>query len=252
VRPEEFAEKAHACVAAGFRALKFDPFRMTTDGRMDWPPPVIDEALGRLAVARVQAVRAAIGPDVRLLVEFHGGMAPLGAVRWGRAIAAFDPWFIEEPCPTTSPAPYRVLRRDLALPVASGERLYHRGQFQPFLAEGLFDVAQPDIGLAGGFSEMRAIALAAEGFGVSIMPHNCAGPVLTAASLQFDLATPNALMQEVFPFWADDRATIVHDPLERRIVDGWLAAPEGPGLGVTLDEERARRQQIWRLEETRP
>jgi galactonate dehydratase len=252
VTPDEFAAKARHCVAAGFRALKFDPFRMTAAGQMHWPPPVIDDDLGRLAVARVAAVREAIGPAVKLLVEFHGGMAPMTAVRWGRAIASFHPWFIEEPCPTTSPAPYRVLRRDLGLPVATGERLYHRNHFQPFLAEGLIDVAQPDIGLAGGFSEMRAIALAAEGFGIAIMPHNCAGPILTAASLQFDLATPNALMQEVFPFWADDRYRIVPDPLERRIVDGQLAAPEAPGLGVTLDEDLARHHQVWRLEEERP
>jgi galactonate dehydratase len=247
VSPEAFADKALATVADGFDALKFDPFRMTADGRMDWPPPVIDDALGRLAVARVAAVRAAIGADVKLLIEFHGGMAPFAATKWGRAIADFRPWFIEEPCPTLSPDPYRVLKRDLSLPIATGERLYLRHQFHPYLAEGLIDVAQPDLGLACGFTETRKIASMADAFGIAVMPHACAGPVLTAASLQFDAATPNALMQEIFPYWADDRAAILLDPPERRISRGRLTLPDGPGLGVTLDQDYADRHCAFRV-----
>jgi gluconate/galactonate dehydratase len=242
VAPAEFAAKAAAMVRSGFTALKFDPFG-------DEYRTLSTEGLAR-AVARVEAVRAAVGPDVDLLIEFHGRFLPEDAVRAGRALDAFHPRFMEEPILPEHPSALREFRRKVAAPVALGERLLTASDFAEYLRHGWVDVLQPDITNSGGFSYGRAIAGVATAFGAPVAYHNAFGPIQTAATLQMDAVLPTFLVQESFesswPEWK--RSLVTGYSLE----GGSFSIPDGPGLGVTVDEKAVERYRSTTIEPIGP
>ena len=227
IAPEEFARKARAIVDAGFGALKFDPFgdqyrTLSTDGLA-------------AAVGRVKAVRDAVGESVDLLIEYHGRFYPESAVRAGRALDAFHPRFMEEPVIPELTDSLAEFRRHVRTPVALGERLLNAADFESFLARGLVDILQPDITNSGGFTYGREIAGVAAAHGAPIAYHNAFGPVQTAATLQIDAVLPTFFLQESFEAsWPEWKRSLVHGySLER----GVFAIPNGPGLGITVDEK---------------
>src|SRR5579871_4698878 len=149
--PEQAAEHAQSLAARGFTALKMGVPRAAS---------VADErALLRITVARVEAVRRAIGDDVDLMLDNHGQVPPGDAIELGRALAPFGLLFFEEPVPPDTPdALAKVAAAQLPLRLATGERLFSKWDYRPVLQQGLVDVAQPDICHAGGFTEVRKIA----------------------------------------------------------------------------------------------
>lgn len=231
IRPEEFAAKARAGVADGFRAFKFDPFG-------DAYGTLSPEALAR-AVERVAAVREAVGPQVDLLIECHGRFYPEAAVRAGRALDRFAPRFFEEPVQPELCDALADFRRRVATPVALGERLLTPADFESFLARGLVDILQPDITNSGGFTYGRAIAGVASAHGAPVAYHNAFGPVQTAATLQMDATLATFFLQESFeaswPTWK--RQLIRGYALE----DGEFRIPDRPGLGIEVDERAVER-----------
>jgi galactonate dehydratase len=214
---------------------------MTADGRFAFPAPQIDEDFARLGLARVAAVRRAVGPDVRIMLDLHGMMSVANAIRLGRRFAEYDIAFYEDPVETLSAEWFREIRDAVPLPLAGGDRLYTRYEVRPFVETRALDILQCDIGLSGGFTEMLRISAMAEACGVDLAPHNCAGPLNTAASLQFVAAVPNILVQEWFPYWTDERYDIVTEPLERRRHAPVVTIPDRPGLGVELNDDFLRR-----------
>ncbi len=231
IEPEEFATKARAMVRRGFRALKFDPFG-------DQYRTLSPEGLAA-AVARVGAVRQAVGESVDLLIEYHGRFLPEAAVRAGRALDAFRPRFMEEPVlPELSDA-LAEFRRAVRTPVALGERLLTAADFESFLHRGLVDILQPDITNSGGFTYGREIAGVAAARGAPIAYHNAFGPVQTAATLQMDAVLPTFFLQESFEAsWPDWKRSLVRG---YSIEGGTFAIPTGPGLGITVDEKAVER-----------
>ncbi len=236
--PEDFAERARAIVSQGWRGVKFDPFRARADVT-GAAVQHLDPEIARRGVARVHAVREAIGPDRDLYIDLHGALRAGDAVRWGRELAAVNPVFLEEPTDTLTVGAMETVARGLpGLPLAGGERLYTRQDFLPFLEARVFDVIQPDVCLAGGITETRKIAAMAEAYQVQVQLHNCAGPICTAATLQVIAATPNCFVQEWFPMWEDNRYAIVEQPLDLLAQDGYFDIAGRlvqPGLGVTLN-----------------
>ena len=231
ITPDEFARKARAMVDSGFGALKFDPFgdqyrTLWTDGLA-------------AAVARVKAVREAVGESVDLLIEYHGRFYPESAVRAGRALDAFRPRFMEEPVIPELTDSLAEFRRHVRTPVALGERLLNAADFESFLARGLVDILQPDITNSGGFTYGREIAGVAAAHGAPIAYHNAFGPVQTAATLQIDAVLPTFFLQESFEAsWPEWKRSLVHGySLDR----GVFAIPNGPGLGITVDEKAVER-----------
>ncbi|MGP8074981.1 MAG: enolase C-terminal domain-like protein [Thermoplasmata archaeon] len=226
IEPSEFAEKAKAMVQAGFRALKFDPFG-------DQYRTLSPEGLVS-AVARVRAVREAVGPDVDLLIEYHGRFLPDAAIRAGQALDEFHPRFMEEPVlPELSDA-LAEFRRVVRTPVALGERLLTPADFESFLARGLVDILQPDITNSGGFTYAREIAALAAARGAPVAYHNAFGPVQTAATLQIDAVLPTFFLQESFEAsWPDWKRSLVRG---YAIENGRFGIPKKPGLGIDVDE----------------
>lgn len=228
VTPEEFGARAQKMVGAGFRALKFDPFGVEY---RTLSPAGLEEA-----VARVGAVREAVGPEVDLLIEFHGRFLPEAAVRAGCALDRFHPRFLEEPTlPELSDA-LADLRSKVVTPVALGERLLTAADFLSFLRRGLVDILQPDITNSGGFSYGRDIAGVAAAFGAPVAYHNAFGPVQTAATLQMDAALPTFFLQESFEAsWPDWKRSLVRG---YALENGQFQIPDRPGLGIEVIESK--------------
>jgi galactonate dehydratase len=228
--PGRFAEAALASVEHGYTAIKMLPVPVTG--------PLPTGAMLRHAERVTSAVREAVGEDVEVMIDLHGRTSADAAVLVARALAPLRPWFLEEP---VQPDQAEMLPSVAAagVPLASGERLVGRGQFRVLLDQRAVAVVQPDVCHCGGISEMKRIAALAETYGVAVAPHNPLGPVATAHNLHFAASTPNWLIQEQMrnaaPWWDE----VVSEPLA--VADGHTALPEGPGLGIEVDEAAAAR-----------
>lgn len=243
--PQAYAEAAAEVVARGFTALKFDPMKLDAEGRARHVSRHLERWYEDLAVARVEAVREAVGPGVDIIIELHGNMWPMDSIRFGRRIAPTLPLFMEEVADAEDAGAAREVGLQTGIAIAGGERLSTAGDFRRHFEARAFSVAQPDMGIAGGFTGVRAIAALAAAHGVYLQPHNCGGPVATAACVQLSFATPNVLIQEIFPDWPeDDRLEMVDAPYERAIVAGHLQLPDRPGLGVTLSGDYLSRCEL--------
>lgn len=231
ILPEEFAAKAREMVRSGFTALKFDPFgseyrTLSTEGLA-------------AAVARVAAVREAVGESVDLLIEYHGRFYPESAVRAGRALDALHPRFMEEPVLPELCDALADFRRAVRTPVALGERLLDAADFESFLTRGLVDIIQPDLTNSGGFTYAREIAGVAAAHGAPVAYHNAFGPIQTAATLQMDATLATFFLQESFEAsWPEWKRSLVRG---YSIDRGEFAIPSKPGLGVEVDERAVER-----------
>lgn len=230
--PEAMARSAADLVARGFTGLKMAPWDAT--------PILAGRGHIEAGVAKVRAVREAVGPDVEIMVDAHGRLSPPVAVRAAEALAPLGLMFLEEPCrPEHAPALVRIARKS-TIPIAVGERHLSRWAYPEILASRAIGVLQPDIIQTGGLGEARKIAAMAEMHFVAVAPHNPWSWVNTVASLHLDAVLPNFLIQEVITEpepWKD--AVVVNPPVMD--ADGFFALPDAPGLGITLDLDAARR-----------
>jgi galactonate dehydratase len=229
--PERFAEAGSRSVADGFMALK--ALVVPICG------PLPSGAELRRAHEVMAALREAVGDDVDIMVDLHGRTTPAAALAFGNVLAELRPWFFEEPCQPEDVGAMAEVARKLPFPVATGERLIERARFRDVLDARAAAVLQPDVCHVGGISAMRKIASLAETYEVPLAPHNPLGPVATWANLHVDAATPNFLIQEIMRADVPWRADVVSAVPE--IVDGEVALPTLPGLGVEVDESAAQR-----------
>ncbi|GHH73009.1 galactonate dehydratase [Streptomyces sulfonofaciens] len=243
--PGELREQAAEQAAAGFTAVK-----MNAAGRT---PALTSPAETAAVVERIAAVREVLGPHRDVAVDFHGRFTPASARRVLAELAPLHPLFAEEPLLPDQGHLLPALVAASPVPIATGERLYGRGEFLPALTAGIA-VAQPDLSHAGGISEVHRIASLAETFGAQLAPHCPLGPIALAASLQIGFATPNFLIQEQsrgIHYNKDaDLLSYVVDTEPFRFVDGLARRSTLPGLGVIVDEEAVRaadrRGHAWR------
>ncbi|PWK85402.1 galactonate dehydratase [Lentzea atacamensis] len=234
-RPDGVFEAVARQVEAGLSAVKMNA---TAEMR-----PIASPTDAEAVLDRAREAREALGPRGDLAIDFHGRVSPAMARRLVRMLEEVQPMFVEEP--VLPELPVEVLASVVSastVPIATGERLYSRWEFKPVLDAGVA-VVQPDPSHAGGISELRRIGSLAEIYGASIAPHCPLGPISLAASLQVAFTTPNFLIQEHsagMHYHGTDPAYLV-DMAPVRVVDGWLARPTGPGLGVEVDEAAVRR-----------
>jgi galactonate dehydratase len=187
-------------------------------------------------VARLMGdLRDAVGPDVDIMVDFHGRPASAAAARpYLDAMAAARVMFVEEPVPPEDMAGLADITRISPVPVAAGERLIGRGAFAQALEARAFHIAQPDICHTGGLMETKRIAAMAETAGVGLAPHNPLGPIAGIAALHFGISTPNVIIQEEMSGAVPWYDTVVTWPITRR--PGRWDLPEKPGLGLEVNE----------------
>lgn len=241
VLPEEYAECAVRTVADGFNALKFDPFFVGADGVVRLPERFLSREMADLAYRRVAAVRDAVGPDIDILVEVHGNLGTTSAIQMGRRLAELDPFLYEEPVDTMNVECMRKVSENVPIPIAAGERLYTRYGFREYIEKQVIDILQPDLGLAGGLTEVKKIATYAETYDLHVQPHNCGGPISTAASVQLDACITNFVIQEWFPYRGLAFYELVTDAFESKVVNSEFTVPDEPGLGLILNEDAIAR-----------
>ncbi|HEX4212430.1 MAG TPA: mandelate racemase/muconate lactonizing enzyme family protein [Candidatus Dormibacteraeota bacterium] len=226
--PQEFHAAARRVVERGYLALKVDPFGAGTYE--------LDAGERRRALELVEAVRDAVGPDADLLIEMHGRFAPAAAVSIARDLERINPAWIEEPVPPENLAALERVRREVRIPVASGERIHVRHEFRELFERQAADILQVDITGCGGLLEAKKIAGWAEAYYLLMAPHNVGGPISTAAALHLAAATPNFKIQEHFNDFGEAHVK-QSAPGNPEVEDGYFSLPSGPGLGVTLDQD---------------
>lgn len=247
-RPDEIEAAAQARKDQGFSAVK-----MNATAELDWigTPRLFDEVIDRVRAAQ------SLGMDVGL--DFHGRVHRPMAKQLAKVLEPLGLLFIEEPLLSENPEGLADIAGLVATPIALGERLYSRWDFKPFFERGAVDIIQPDLSHAGGLSECRRIAAMAEAYDVAVAPHCPLGPLALAACLQLAANAPNVAIQEmslgIHYNVGHDLLNFVTDPAVLTPVDGHLAIPQGPGLGVEIDEAAVRevakeghrwRNPIWR------
>jgi galactonate dehydratase len=248
VTPQDYAQAAQRVVADGYTAMKFDPFAYSLEGEWDYPLRALTPERADLAYARVEAVREAIGPRVDILVEVHGNLGPTSAIQMGKRLEALKPFFYEEPVDALNVECMKKVSDNVDIPIAAGERLYTRYGFRQYIEGQILDILQPDLGLAGGITETKKIATYAETYNLHVQPHNCAGPVATAAAVQLDCCITNFIIQEWFPYREDEFYRLVKEPLELKVVDGYMPVPTEPGLGIELDDDAMSQYHCIRID----
>jgi D-galactarolactone cycloisomerase len=214
--PDARAATARDLVAGGFRALK------------------LQLGHGRDDLASVAAVRAAVGPDVGIALDAHWAYSVPQALAAGRALERHGALFFEAPIAPEDVDGHAHLAAALDVPIAVGEGERTRWQFLRLLQARAMDVAQPDVGRTG-LTEARRIATLCEAFGVPVAPHVSTGlGIRFAATLHVAAALPSFLLMEYQGKLLDAINASLQAPIA--VVDGAVALPTGPGLGVELNE----------------
>jgi|LakMenEpi03Aug12_release.lakeMendotaPanAssembly.Ray.scaffolds.fasta_scaffold178410_2 galactonate dehydratase len=231
-KPEDFARAAEAVVKRGFNALKFDPLPRP------WRTYIPKEHI-RHAVAVMSAVRNAVGPDVDLLIDIHRRLAPMHAIQFANEIAVFKPYWLEEPCQAENLEALAEVRAKSPIPVVTGEALYGRADFRRLFRERAVDIINPDVSNCGGILEMMYIAAAAESEMIAISPHNYNSTTLSlSATVHAAACMPNFTITEYFLPYEEFGTVITNNPLVP--VNGYITLPDGPGLGLDINEKAIR------------
>ncbi|PCH07112.1 Mandelate racemase/muconate lactonizing enzyme [Penicillium occitanis (nom. inval.)] len=243
-RPNDVAVQAQARIDQGFRAIKMNA---TEDlGWLD-SPSVLNSTVERLKTVKALGIDAGI--------DFHGRVHKAMALQLAQKLLPHEPLFIEEPLLSEHPEGIALLSKQVAIPIALGERLYSRWDIKPFLENASVSILQPDICHVGGISELRRIATMAEAYDVAIAPHCPLGPIALAANLQVDAVTSNFAIQEMslgihYNAGSADIETYIKNPEVWKVADGLINLMDGPGLGIEIDEEKVRaasvNAQAWR------
>jgi len=249
--PAGFAARAREVAGRGFDAVKIAPF---DEAR----PDAADAARLRPGIERIAAVRDAIGPDVRLMVDCHWRLNEAAAAEVLREVEPLKLYWLE--CPIAEDEThFAALRRlrsqanDKGVRLAGCEMMIGQAGFRPFLEAGVYDVIMPDVKYAGGLRELLRIGEDAARHNVACSPHNPSGPIAHAHSLHLSAHLP------VFPFleFQYGESPLFFDFVTGGLPDpnsGRSEVPRGTGLGVGLGGEKLHRKLITPapLENARP
>jgi galactonate dehydratase len=245
-RPSDTAEAVKQKVKEGYTAVK-----MNATEELEW---IDSHEKIEAAVARIAAIREAVGYTIGVGIDFHGRVHKGMAKALIKELEPYKPMFIEEPVLPENNEALRELARVSTIPIATGERMYTRWGFKQLLSDGAADIIQPDLSHAGGIWETRKIAAMAEAYDVAVAPHCPLGPIALASALQLDFCTPNAFIQEqslgIHYNQGSDLLDYLKDKRVFQYEAGYVLKPTQPGLGIEIDEElvreRAREGHQWR------
>ena len=238
--PAGFGRMAERTAARGFRTIKCAPFDEVDESKTG--ADAVQAA--RAGIERVAAVRSAIGPDVRLLVDCHRRFDLESALVVAGELAKQDIGWFEEPVDTeTEQDDMAEIARRVKMPVAGGESLYGAASFEALMEKGAAHAIMPDVMYGGGAAEVHRAGLLAGRMGVGFSPHSPSGPVSLLTAAHVCAATPEVMPLEHAVAEAPWRHEIM-DPHER-VEDSRLWLNPGPGLGAALNwpviERRGRR-----------
>src|SRR5579875_336114 len=225
--PEEEADRAVEYKEKGYPAYKMhSATRWAYDDGFDQ------------TVRTVRAVRDATGDDFGIMVDVNNAYLPATALKVARELEKYGVWHFEEPLAAHDREGYAALAAACDIPIAAGEQEYTRWQFRDLILHNQVDILQPDVVKCGGITEFKKIAAVCQAFNKPIVVHNTQPTIGTVAHLHLWVSTPNCMYPQEYniePNPLRDTSPILAEPLA--VVGGRLTPPEGPGLGVTLDED---------------
>jgi D-galactarolactone cycloisomerase len=223
---DKFSREARQYIAEGFRAVKMK----------------VGLGIERDAEL-VAAVRTALGPGIRLMMDANHAYTPAEAIALAKRVEHHGIHWFEEPVSPLDLEGYLAVQRATSIPLAGGECEYTRFGFEPLLRRRAVAFAQPDLTACGGISEGMKIAAMASVYNVHVTPHAWGSSVGQAAALHFYAARPrhpSTLTPEDKLIECDRsenpfRSAIVKDPI--RLEQGQWYLPQEPGLGIDLDRD---------------
>lgn len=187
-------------------------------------------------VERVRAVREALGPDIDLLIDANNKWNAFEAIRFGKAVEKYDPFWFEEPVEPDDFAGCADVKRSLDIPITAGENEYTRWGCRDLIVNDSADILNLDTVKAGGITEYRKIAALASAFHIPVSPH---GSPHMAVHLMASI--PNGIIMETYP-GVESRFNLAL-PLFP-VKDGYITVPDKPGLGIDPDPEMVRKYKV--------
>lgn len=222
--PEQVLEQFRTQRAAGLTAFKLP---------IPGPVRIIDSPQTVERVARIlAALRDEAGSEADLALDAHGRLSPAMAIQLATRVVEHRPMFLEEPCLPENVDALVTIARATSIPIAAGERLMTRWGFRQIIERQAVAVLQPDCSHSGGILETRKIAAMGEMYYMAVAPHCPLSAVALAACLQLDACLPNFLVQEFVSRGED----LLVQPFV--LEDGHLPVPQGPGLGIEIDQAK--------------
>ena len=187
-------------------------------------------------VERVKAVREALGPDIGLMLDANNGFNQFQAIRFGRAVQKYDPYWFEEPVMPDDFQGCAEVRRTLDMPIVAGENEFTRWGTRDLITHQCADILNLDVIKAGGITEYRKIAAAASAFHIPVAPHGT-----VHMSMHTMASTDNGLIMEVYP-----GARRYFNPTlpQLEVKDGMMTIPEKPGLGLEFDQDMINKYRV--------
>jgi 2-dehydro-3-deoxyphosphogalactonate aldolase len=228
--PEQAGEAAAEMAERGFTAVKLDPIVI--------PPAPREASLEemRYTEAVLRSIRDAVGDKVDILFGTHGQLTTHGAIRLGRVLEPFEPLWFEEPVPPENVDEMARVAQHTSIPIATGERLCTLHDFHALLKVQAAQIIQAHVGLTGIMGLKKVTGICEANYAQNA-PWLYCGPIAGAANLQIDFCSRSFLIQEGIETWGGFHAEILKEPI--RWEKGYILPPEGPGLGVELNEEVA-------------
>ncbi|HEX5794247.1 MAG TPA: mandelate racemase/muconate lactonizing enzyme family protein, partial [Geminicoccaceae bacterium] len=229
-RPGELAVSLLEDGIGAMKVWPFDAYALASGGQH-----ISAEDLGR-GVRVVEAIRAAVGDRIDVMLEYHGLWQLPAALQIAAALADYDIYWHEDPVAMHRLGDLARYKERVNGRVAGSENLGTTSWYREAFGRGAIDVAHYDMAWIGGLTEGRKVAALAEAFDRPIAPHDCTGPVTLVANLHLTLAAPNALVLETVRsytrgFYRDLVTTLP------RIENGYAYPLTGPGLGTALDPD---------------
>lgn len=244
--PSDLADEAGGYVDQGFSWLKMkvgrNPDVMLSPlhdmPERDYAPvPFTDD------VERVQAVREAVGPEVRIAIDANNAWTPSEAIRFMRQVEPLDIAWLEEPVSTEDLAGSAEVARAVDTPVAGYETETSLAGFRNLITAQAVDIVQPDVIWSGGITPTRKIAALAEAYHLPVIPHVFSSAIATVANMHLIASIPNGGLLE-----CDQNPNPLRtDLLETPVVvdsDGVVSVPDEPGLGIRLNQDTVERYRV--------
>ena len=224
---KELAGEMESYVKEGFTAVKMKIGRVSQAEDM----------------ARIKAVREAIGPNIDLLVDGNNVYTSYEAIKMARKMEAYDVFWFEEPVPAEDIEGSARVAHAIDMPLAAGENEFTRYGFRDLIINQALDIAQPDATWCGGITEARKIAAMASAWNITCVPHSFSSAIALMSNLHFSASIPNSMFQEFDRNYNPLREELLTEPV-RINKDGYIDLPDKPGLGVELNEATVKKYRV--------
>ncbi len=239
------AEDVHRAKEQGFTAVKTGP-RLAAGGVIKQPFDVKAE------ITRLRQMRDAAGDDFDILYDAHTQFKPEMALEFCTRVEELRPFFVEEPMLTSDLGKMKWLSDRVKVPLCQGESQFTKFGLQEMIDRHLTSYVNPDVIHAGGITECKKIASMAEAHFIDVALHNAQSPVMTLAGLHVNACTTNCVIHEFnqarkYAYWEEELYGGVHI----KYSSGYAELPPGPGLGIDIDEEAAKKRPARPFAKTR-